>query len=219
MFNLDPLSLIIFGVIILISLTFHEYAHAWMANRLGDPTPKLQGRLTLNPLAHLDIAGALAFFIIWFWWAKPVMINPSYFRDPVKGDFLTAMAWPAMNLLLAAVGVIIMMVYGKVIWLDSAYAVMQGGDLVSTFWLLFITLNIALAAFNLLPIYPFDGYRIIKIISPKAGFRMERNGHIISIIVIILILTAWRAFLWTYISTVTNSIRSVLFMLFWQIFY
>lgn len=64
MFNLDPLSLIIFGVIILISLTFHEYAHAWMANRLGDPTPKLQGRLTLNPLAHLDIAGALAFFII-----------------------------------------------------------------------------------------------------------------------------------------------------------
>ena len=67
---------------------------------------------------------------------------------------------------------------------------MQGGDLVSTFWLLFITLNIALAAFNLLPIYPFDGYRIIKIISPKAGFRMERNGHIISIIVIILILTA-----------------------------
>ncbi len=97
-----------------------------------------------------------------------MITNPAYFRDPVKGDFLVAMAGPATNVLLAIAGGIIMMVYGKLIGMPSAYAVLQAGVLVLQFWLLFTTINISLAVFNLLPLYPLDGYRIVKIISPSA---------------------------------------------------
>lgn len=219
MFNLDIQTIIFLGIIIIISLSLHEYAHAWMANRLGDPTPRLQGRLTPSPLAHVDPIGFIMIFLIGFGWWRPVMTNPSYFRNPVKDDFLTAMAWPFMNFILATIGMTIAMIYGKIIGMGSAYAVLQGGDLVLQFWLTFVMINIALAAFNLLPIFPLDGYRIIKIISPKAGFWMERNGSIISVITIVLLLSIGSGFVGSYISFVTEKIMSVLFLLLSQVFF
>jgi Zn-dependent protease len=216
---MDIQSLIFIGIIIIISLSLHEYAHAWMADRLGDPTPRMQWRLTPNPLVHIDPIWFLMIFIIHFGWGKPVITNPAYFRDPVKGDFLVAMAWPITNIILAIIGGIIMMVYGRFIWMESAYSVLQAWDLVLQFWLLFMSINISLAVFNLLPLYPLDGYRIIKIISPSAWHRMERNGQILQIAVLILILWPGRNIIGNIISVVSEKLMSVIFIVLSQVFY
>lgn len=216
---MDIQSIIFIGIIIIISLSLHEYAHAWMADRLGDPTPRMQWRLTPNPLAHIDPIGFLMLFLIHFGWWKPVITNPAYFRDPVKWDFLVAMAWPATNIILAIIGGIFMMVYGKFIGLDSAYSVLQAWDLVLQFWLLFTSINISLAVFNLLPLYPLDGYRLIKIISPSAGHRMEKNGQMVQIAVFILILWPGRGIIWDIIGIVSEKLMSFIFIILSQIFY
>ena len=216
---MDIQTIIFIGIIIIISLSLHEYAHAWMADRLGDPTPRLQGRLTPNPMAHIDPIGFLMIFFIWFGWWKPVMTNPSYFRDPIKGDFLVAMAWPLTNIILAIAGWLIMMIYGKVTWLPSAYDVLQSADLVLVFWLMFTTINIGLAVFNLLPIYPLDWYRMIKVLSPSIGRWMEKNGQILQIVFLVLILWPGKNIIWNVISTVSHTLLSFLFVLLSQVFY
>lgn len=216
---MDIQHIIFVWITIIISLSLHEYAHAWMADRLWDPTPRLQGRLTPNPLAHIDPVGFLMLFIINFGWGKPVMTNPSYFRDPVKWDFLVAMAWPLSNLILATLWWTIMMVYGKVIWLPSAYDVLQAWDIVLQFWLLFTIINIWLAIFNLLPIYPLDGYRMIKIISPSIGHRMEKNWQILQIVFLLLILGPGSNIITWIVKTVWQTAVSFLFVLLSQIFY
>ena len=219
MFNFDIQTLLFLGIIIIISLSLHEYAHAWMANRLGDPTPRLQWRLTPSPLAHVDPIGFIMIFLIGFWRWKPILTNPNYFRNPVRDDFLTAMAWPFMNFGLAFVGMVIMMIYGKFIGMDSAYAILHGWDLVLQFWGTFIAINIALGAFNILPIFPLDGYRIIKIISPSVWYRMEKNGTILSIVMIVLLLSVWSGLIGSYIGLVTEKIMSVFFLILSQIFF
>ncbi len=216
---MDIQTIIFIAIIIVISLSLHEYAHAWMADRLGDPTPRLQGRLTPNPIAHIDPIGFLMIFFIWFGWWKPVMTNPSYFRDPVKWDFLVAMAGPLTNIILAVAGWLIMMIYGKVTWLPSAYDVLQSSDLVLVFWLMFTTINIGLAVFNLLPIYPLDWYRMIKVLSPSVGRWMERNGQILQIVFLVIILWPGKGIIWNVISTVSHTLLSFLFVLLSQVFY
>ncbi len=215
---MDIQSLIFIGIIIIISLSLHEYAHAWMADRLGDPTPRMQGRLTPNPIAHIDPIGFIMLFLVHFGRWKPVITNPNYFRDPVKGDFLVAMAWPITNIILAFIGGIIMMAYGKITGLD-VYDVLQAWDIVLQFWFMFTTINISLAVFNLLPLYPLDGYRMIKIISPSAWYWMERNGQIIQIVVLLLILGPWSSIIGSIISTVTQKVLSFIFILLSQVFY
>ena len=107
--NLDFLNninfnfIIIQAPVILLSLTIHEYFHGWTANKLGDPTAKLRGRLTLNPIAHLDVFGTILMFLVGFGWAKPVPINAMNFKDPKKGTLLVAIAGPLSNLATAVV--------------------------------------------------------------------------------------------------------------------
>src|SRR4051794_28802693 len=96
-------------IAILFALSFHEAAHAWMANKLGDSTAKIEGRLTLNPLAHLDPIGTLLFIAVGFGWGKPVPVNPYYFRNPKRDSALTALAGPVSNLILAAVSFILLL--------------------------------------------------------------------------------------------------------------
>ncbi len=217
--DFDITTMIFLAITIIISLSLHEYAHAWMADRLGDPTPRIQGRLTPNPIAHIDPLGFILIFIVHFWWGKPVITNPAYFRDPIKWDFLVAMAWPIANLILATFGGVIMMVYGRIIGMESAYAVLQAWDMVLQFWLLFTTLNIWLAVFNLLPLYPLDGYRFIKIISPSAGYWMERNWQIIQIVLLLLIMWPGRSIIGNIVLFISLKIISVLFIILSQLFY
>jgi len=170
--NFDFLNNINFGLIlvqapvILLSLTIHEYFHAWTANKLGDPTAELRGRLTLNPIAHLDIFGTILMFIVGFGWAKPVPINAMNFKDPRKGTLLVAIAGPLSNLATAVVAgfflraMIPKMITGELVF-EGAYAV------IPVIIILALVYGIALAVFNLIPIPPLDGSRVLYAVLPQ----------------------------------------------------
>ena len=101
------------AIILLIAIWLHEYSHAYVSYKLWDPTPKLQWRLTTNPLKHIDPIGFLMIFLIWFGRWKPVQVNPTYYKDPVKWELLVALAWPAMNLVLAIIWIVLMLIVSK----------------------------------------------------------------------------------------------------------
>ena len=215
---LDQIIYYVFlAIILLISIWLHEYAHAWTSYKLWDPTPVLQWRLTPNPFKHIDIIWFISVFLIWFWWWKPVQINPTYYKNPVKDETLTAFARPAMNLLLAFFGMLIMMVYGKFIWI-WLQDLLLWWDYVVLFRQMFILMNIALAVFNMIPLPPLDGYRLVKIFWKKLARRMEKNVMWISMVLIILIVSG-SPIISGYISTVTDIIYRLFFMLFSLIFY
>lgn len=151
---------------LLVALTFHEVAHGWVAYRLGDPTAKLLGRLTLNPLKHLDPLGTLIFFIARIGWAKPVPVNPRYFKNPRKGMLLVAVAGPAANFALA-------LVFAALFHLVGAIDIPGRDSLL--FKVLYPTVlicqagvfvNLILGIFNLMPIPPLDGSNILAGILP-----------------------------------------------------
>lgn len=180
-------ELIILAPPLLFALTFHEFAHGYIAYRLGDPTAKDAGRLTLNPLKHLDPLGTIAFFFIKFGWAKPVPVNPSYFRNPKKDMLWVALAGPVTNLALAMVSAIMT----KAIWLlasilpysaaAEAILVPLNAMLIASVWI-----NLVLCIFNFLPIPPLDGSRILMGLLPNnlalSYMRVERFGFLIIIV-------------------------------------
>ena len=206
------------AIILLISIWLHEYAHAWTSYKFWDPTPVLQWRLSPNPLKHIDIVWFLSVFLIWFWWWKPVQINPTYYKNPVKDETLTAFAWPAMNLVLAFFGMLIMMIYWRVVGISFQNLLSINGDFVVLFWQMFVVMNIWLAVFNMIPLPPLDGYRLIKIFRKKWAQQMEKYSMIISMVLIILIVSG-SPIISTYISTVSDIIYRLFFMLFSLIFY
>ena len=212
-------------IILLISIWLHEYAHARTSYKLWDPTPVLQGRLTPNPLKHLDMVWFFCIFLIWFWRWKPVQINPIYYKNPRKDELLTALAWPAMNLVLAFLGMLIMMLYAVLtgIWIDALPNVyyfwsFYTSDIVLWFWLMFIGINIWLAVFNMIPLPPLDGFRLVKVFRKNWAKWMERNAIRISLALIFLIVS-WSPIIWAYISIVTDAIYRLFFMLFSLIFF
>ena len=219
MIGLDQVIYYAFLVIILlVSIWLHEYAHAWTSYKLWDPTPVLQWRLTPNPFKHIDPVWFISVFLIWFWWWKPVQINPIYYKNPTRDETLTAFAWPVMNLVLAFFGMLIMMVYGKIVWMWLQNLLSMNWDFVVLFWQMFIIMNIWLAVFNMIPLPPLDGYRLIKVFWKKWAQRMEKNTILISIILIVLIVSG-SPIISTYISTVTDVIYRLFLMLFSLIFY
>ena len=213
----DIIYYVFLVIILMISIGLHEYAHARTSYKLWDPTPVLQWRLTPNPLKHIDIIWFISVFLIGFWWWKPVQINPIYYKNPTRDETLTAFAWPAMNLVLAFLGMLIMMVYGKIIWM-WVQDMLMWGDFVVLFWQMFIIMNIWLAVFNMIPLPPLDGYRLIKVFWKKWAQRMEKNVMWISLILILLIVSD-SPVIWNYISLVTDAIYRLFFMLFSLIFY
>lgn len=161
---------------LLISISFHEYAHARVSYSLGDPTPKWRGRLSLNPLVHLDPIGLIMLWLFRFGWAKPVEINPSYYKEPKKGTILVSLAGPMANLLLAFISMIILK-------LD----VLRIGIVDSFVYILFLY-NLSLAVFNLIPIPPLDGSKILAGLLPARQsyefLKFESYGPLILIILV-----------------------------------
>ncbi len=169
--------LYIFPVVI-ISLTFHEFSHAYVATRLGDPTPRETGRLSLNPLAHLDPIGLIVMLLIRFGWAKPVQVNPLYFNNPRKGMMLTAIAGPVSNLIL-----------GTLSSLGLYFASYFGAPNPVSMVLFYMTiLNVGLAVFNLIPIHPLDGSRVLTYFVPAYASFMARYGNYVHIAFIALLI-------------------------------
>jgi len=146
----SPLIFIILVLALLFSLSLHEFAHAYVAFKQGDPTAKHMGRLTLNPLAHLDPLGSLLLLFAGFGWAKPVPVNPLNMRDPKKGFALVAIAGPGMNFILAATSCLLL----KVPFFS--------GGILSVFLYYFAFYNVGLGFFNLLPIAPLDGFKFVS---------------------------------------------------------
>lgn len=175
--NFDFLDSINIGLLlikapaILFALTIHEYFHGWTANKLGDPTAEMQGRLTLNPIAHLDLLGTIMMFIANFGWAKPVPIDPRNFKDPKQGTLLVAIAGPLSNLATAVVaGLIIQYMIPRMI---TGELVFEGALVVIPVFIIFSFLfGIILAVFNLLPIPPLDGSRVVYAVLPNQYLRM-----------------------------------------------
>lgn len=150
---------------ILLGLTLHEFAHAWTAFRLGDPTARDRGRLTLNPIKHLDLIGTIMLFVVHFGWAKPVPVNASYFRNPRRDLLLVSLAGPFSNLLLAIVASLVI----RMIWPNGPESVATVGlERISFVMLLMaILINVSLAIFNMLPIPPLDGSRLLEALVPE----------------------------------------------------
>ena len=151
-----------FIIAILLALSVHEFAHGYAAWKLGDPTAKYAGRLTLNPLAHLDMLGTLMFLAVGFGWGKPVPIDPRYFRNVKLGTTLTALAGPASNLLFAALTVALWKALFSFSMGEAGMFALFLHELLHD--LLFI--NLGLMAFNLLPIAPLDGSKILAVFIP-----------------------------------------------------
>jgi Zn-dependent protease len=168
---------------ILAALTFHEYAHGWVADKLGDPTARLSGRLTFNPVAHLDPIGTLALIFSPVGWAKPVPVNAHNLRHPRRDMVWVAAAGPGANLVLAALSGWLLRLFeggggiGQSAWL---------GGLATPVYLMLqvsVLINVALAIFNLLPLPPLDGGRIVAgLLPPRQAIsygRLERYGFVI----------------------------------------
>lgn len=164
---------------ILIAVSLHEFAHGYVSYKLGDPTPKVIGRLSLNPLAHLDPVGTLCLLFFRFGWAKPVQVNPYYYKDKRKGMALVGLAGPTMNFLLALICAFAIEIILKI---TGGY----GGDVILfIFNLLNYTyiINIGLGVFNLIPFPPLDGAKIIGALLPEEKYfkfmKYERYGQLI----------------------------------------
>ena len=176
---------------VLLSLTLHECAHGWVAYRLGDPTAKDLGRLTLNPIRHLDPIGAISLLLFRIGWAKPVPINPRNFKRPRAGMALTAAAGPITNFLIAFVSTFFLLLSyngGEKIPVTSAVTSFLALFLyyLFRFFYLLQVMNIALALFNLLPLPPLDGSRLLTLILPRrAAFWVVRHERQILIFVLI----------------------------------
>ena len=216
----DPKGMLIFFLLAfpgrILALSLHEYAHAWVANRCGDPTAKMMGRLTVNPLKHLDPMGTILMLLVGFGWAKPVPVNPRNYRNYRRDDLLVSVAGVTMNLAMFALGMVLFTVFlaaairrdaqGSAAYLDQLFrqydfynvALFQiegsFGEIasyVAQMLYYFIVTNLVLCVFNLIPVPPLDGYHVLNdlVLRRRRLFADPRTARIASTVLFALVLT------------------------------
>jgi Zn-dependent protease len=216
----DPRIAIYLIPVVLLSLSFHEFSHAYVSYKLGDPTAKNFGRLTLNPLKHLDLFGTIMILISRFGWAKPVPINPMYYRDRRRGVMLVSVAGPLSNVLLAFIFSIPLM-YIEFVYGSRGIGSFDGISILYNLSLVFYIININLAVFNILPVPPLDGSKILSgILPPAQYYKMVQYESYISMIFLLIVFifpgvltTIMRPFVWivqTAIKTIAIPIVKLL---------
>ncbi len=172
---------------VLIAISMHEFAHGYVSYKLGDPTPKQSGRLSLNPFRHLDLVGTLCLMFFHFGWAKPVMVNPYYYKKRKKGMLLVALGGPIMNFFIAFMSLLTMGLMIKV----------TGGFITSSLVMVvfnglqyMVIINLGLGVFNLIPVPPLDGSKVLGAVLPEDKYfkymQYERYGSLILILLLVI---------------------------------
>lgn len=193
----DPVVLLTFVASLLLAITIHEAAHAYLADRLGDPTPRLQGRLSLNPLVHLDIVGTIMLFLAGFGWGKPVQFDPYNLKNPRRDAALISFAGPLSNILVAAIASILL----------------RFAPDFEIFLAAVIRLNVFLAVFNLVPIHPLDGGKVLSALLEPAQARafdsfLGRYG-IFVLLLLILPIFGGTPILFAFLSPLINLLMGL----------
>ena len=205
-FDVKTLLLIPTG---LLALTIHEFAHAYVADRLGDPTARLRGRLTLNPLAHLDLLGTILIVLVGFGWAKPVPVDSRNFSNPRRDMMAVAAAGPLSNVLCAAAAALLFRTLSG----PTQLASFDLAPLVLATVMIFIHINLALAVFNLIPIPPLDGSRILYgLLPPRAVYsflRIEPYGVFVLFALFMFGGNVFGSLLWRPVSFLVNLLTGI----------
>lgn len=182
--NETILDYLIKALVLFTAVPVHECAHAWVAEKMGDDTGRKQGRITLNPFAHLTLWGSLMMILVGFGWGKPVSVDPRNFKNPKKGMVLTSLAGPASNFIMAFLSMIVYKVLAFLSYAKDSNTL----DMMATVFVYITLINISLAVFNFLPIPPLDGSKIFNAILPeKWYFTIMKYENFIFIALIILV--------------------------------
>lgn len=201
---------------ILIGFTFHEYAHAKVADKLGDKTPRFQGRLNLNPINHLDPLGTLLILFCGIGWAKPVQVNPSAFKNYYKDDLKVSIAGPIANLIVAFIGTILYFALRII----AGYGFL-GGALLPVLIIItryIITLNVTLFVFNILPLPGLDGFNILRDLSPKHFYKVSESIYKYQLLIFIAIILIGGPIIRIPSQLILNLLSKIVAMIFGVIF-
>lgn len=197
--GINTISLFYILPAVVIVLTVHEYSHAKVSDMLGDPTPRNSGRLTLNPLAHIDPLGLLMLLLVRLGWAKPVPTSPIYYRDRKRGILYTALAGPASGVLIAIISRAVMM----------SGVIRPYGPAFSFFNILYYY-SLVISVFNLLPVYPLDGSRILQGLLPyNKWYRLVQYQNQIQVVFMLVVFLAGRLF-WAFLNPVITALDLVI---------
>ncbi|MCI7766798.1 MAG: site-2 protease family protein [Oscillospiraceae bacterium] len=182
--NETILDYLIKGLVLFTAVPVHECAHAWAAEKMGDDTGRKQGRITLNPFAHLTLWGSLMMVLVGFGWGKPVNVDPRNFKNSKKGMVLTSLAGPASNFIMAFLAMIVYKVLAFLCGFDDSTTM----GMIAWVFLYIMLINVSLGVFNFLPIPPLDGSKIFNAVLPeKWYFTIMKYEHIIFIVLIVLL--------------------------------